>query len=109
MRHEPVINVEGADFDSGLEALALNSSFRPDSPILRLRVRINWQPEDPRAALGQGAVQGSGADFVRKLDELDKLAEGKKISEEKYKTARKALFKEYYPELDSGVDDPPDT
>ena len=57
----------------------------------------------------QGAVQGGGADFVRKLDELDKLAEGKKISEEEYKTARKALFKEYHPEMGSGVDDPPDT
>ena len=38
--------------------------------------------------------------FVQRLNELDDLAENQKVTEDEYLTMRKALFKEYYPEME---------
>lgn len=37
--------------------------------------------------------------FITKLNELDQLLEEERVTKEEYAEARKALFKEYYPEM----------
>lgn len=46
-----LICVQNADLGSHPEALALNTSFRRDTPILKLCVEINWEPTEPAVAV----------------------------------------------------------
>ena len=46
MSREPKMHIQGAELGHHPEASALNSSFRSDTPILKLRLDIRWDPED---------------------------------------------------------------
>ncbi len=54
-------------------------------------------------------IRARGQTFMSKLEELDKLAEDKRISEDEYKTMRKSLFHEYYPDMEYSDPDEPDS
>ena len=51
MGREALIRIQGARLGSHPEALALNASFRRDTPILKLAVEVEWKPKEPAAAL----------------------------------------------------------
>jgi len=46
MSREPTMYIRGAEVGHHPEAIALNSSFRSDIPILKLLMDIRWEPED---------------------------------------------------------------
>lgn len=61
------ISVQSSHFGSHPEAFLLNASFRQDTPILKLCVEINWEPEEPAAAVA--ALEGRFVEFCPSLRE----------------------------------------
>jgi hypothetical protein len=51
MAQDGLIRIRQADFGPRPAARALNASFRPDAPILKLSVEIDWDPRDSRGAV----------------------------------------------------------